>query len=422
MSKQKIKVLTIFGTRKELIKLYPVLDRLKVDENFESIVVSTSQLQEDLDDLCTLFKVKPAHDLNLKRSKKQLSDITNLALSGIDPLLKHHQPDLVLVQGESTSAFAGALASFYNKIPVGHVGAGIRTFNKMKPYPEEVNRRLISTLSELHFTLAAQNAEYLMYEGALPRNIFIAGNIIIDSVNGVAHKTKNILTRYIPPDDLNAYKMILVTSHKNENWGKPLNDLCLALVDLTQAYPDIQIAFPLKFNATVRNTVHKFLDRKERIHLLDQLPYPAFVEAMTRSHLIITDSICIMEEGVALRKPVLLCEEKTGQTEDCLISGVKSVELKRAGIVVEASRLVEDPNAVKNLIGEISLSGDGRAAVRIVEAIRCHFGLGERPKDYSPKLITDKPDKSAMIQRDLNTNFQNKARRPASSGGQIIHS
>jgi UDP-N-acetylglucosamine 2-epimerase (non-hydrolysing) len=419
MSKRKIKILTIFGTRKELIKLYPVLDRLNADENFESIVVTTSQLQEDLDDLCTLFKVKPAHDLNLKRSKKQLSDITNLALSGLDPLLKHHRPDLVLVQGESTSAFAGALAAFYNKIPVGHVDAGVRTFNKMKPYPEEVNRRLVSTLSELHFTTAAQNAEYLLHEGAVPRNVFITGNIIIDSVKSVAHKTKNMLTRYIRPDDLNGYKMILVTSHKKENWGKPLIELCLALVDLTQAYPDIQIAFPLKFNAAVRDTVYKVLKKKERIHLLDQLPYQAFVEAVARSHLMITDSVCIMEEGVALRKPVVLFEEKTGKTESYIMGGVKPIEMKRATIVVETSRLIEDPNAAKNLIGEFSLPGDGHAAERIVQAIRCHFGLGERPKDYSPKVTADKPAKSAMIKRDLNTHVQNNAQHQASGVRQI---
>jgi UDP-N-acetylglucosamine 2-epimerase (non-hydrolysing) len=413
MLEKKIKILTIFGTRKELINLYPVLNMLKADEDFESILVSTSELQEDLDELCALFKIKPAHDLNLKRSKKHLSDITNLALSGLDPLLKHHRPDLILVQGESTSAFAGALAAFYNKIPVGHVGAGVRTFNKMKPYPEEVNRRLVSTLSELHFTTAAQNAEYLLHEGAVPRNVFITGNIIIDSVKSVAHKTKNILTRYIPPDDLNAHKMILVTSHKEGNWGKPLIGLCLALLDLTQAYPDIQIAFPLKFSGAVRDTVYKVLNKKERIHLLDQLPYQAFVEAMARSHLMITDSICIMEEGVALRKPVVLFEEKTGQTESYIMGGVKPIELKRATIVVETSRLIEDPNIVKELIGDFSLSGDGRAAARIVQAIRCHFGLGERPKDYIPKA-TDKPTQSAMIQRGLKTHVQNNAQHQAS--------
>ena len=413
MSKKKIKILTIFGTRKELIKLYPVMNRLKNDEGFESIVVTTSQLQEEINDLCSLFRIKPDYDLNLKRSRKHLSDITNLALSGLDPLLKHHRPDLVLVQGESTSAFTGALASFYNKIPVGHVGAGVRTFNKMKPYPEEVNRRLVSTLSELHFAPAAQNVVYLLHEGAVPRNIFITGNIINDSINGVAHKTKNILTRYIPPDDLSVYKMILVTSHKKENWGKPLKELCLALVDLTQAYPDLQIAFPLKFNAAVRDTVYKALNKKERIHLLDQLPYAAFVGAMAKSHLIITDSICITEEGVALRKPVVLFEEETGQTESDIMGCVKRIGLKRAEIVIEASRLIEDPNASKDLIGELSSAGDGRAAERIVQAIRCHFGMGERPKDYSPKAI-EKPTQSAMIQRDLNTYVQSTARHQAS--------
>jgi UDP-N-acetylglucosamine 2-epimerase (non-hydrolysing) len=183
-------------------------------------------------------------------------------------------------------------------------------------------------------------------------------------------------------------------------------------VDITQAYPDIQIAFPLKFIADVRNTVFKILSKKERIHLLDQLPYQAFVEAMARSHLMMTDSICIVEEGVALRKPVLLFEDKTGLMESSLMGGVKPVEMKRANIVVEASRLIENPNAVKDLIGDFSFSGDGRAAERIVQAIRCHFGMGERPKDYIPKKITHKRTQSAMIQRDLGSNgFHNAGRR-----------
>jgi UDP-N-acetylglucosamine 2-epimerase (non-hydrolysing) len=385
MSKQKIKILTIFGTRKELIKLYPVLEKLKADEDFESIVVTTSQLQEDLDDLYALFKIQPDHDLNLKRSRKQLSDITNLALSGLEPLMKHHQPDLVLVQGESTSAFVGALAAFYNKIPVAHNGAGVRTFKKMAPYPEEANRRLVSTLSDLHFAFNSQNTEYLLHEGAIPKNIFITGNTILDSLLGISRGKRNTLCKHIPPDDLGAFKMILITSHKKDNWGRPLEDLCRALIDLTQAYPDIQIVFPLKFNSNVRDTVFQILKNKERIYLLDQLPYEAFVEAMARSYLIITDSDCIAEEGLALRKPVLLFREKSEPLNSHLAGGVKQIGLKRASIVVETSRLIEDPNASKNLFAEFNLSGDGHAAERVVQAIKHHFGRANRPKDYKPK-------------------------------------
>jgi len=385
MSKQKIKIMTIFGTRKELIKLYPVLDKLKTDEDFESIVVTTSQLQEDLDDLYALFKLTPDHDLNLKRSRKQLSDITNLALSGLEPLMKHHQPDLVLVQGESTSAFVGALAAFYNKIPVAHNGAGVRTFKKMAPYPEEANRRLVSTLSDLHFAFNSQNTEYLLHEGAIPKNIFITGNTILDAMLSISRGKRNTLCKHIPPDDLDAYKMILVTSHKKDNWGKPLVDLCRALIDLTQAYPDIQIAFPLKFTSAVRDTVYKVLKNRERIYLLDQLPYEAFVEAIVRSHLIITDSDCIMEEGLALRKHVLLFREKTEPIAIHLAGSVKMIGLKRASIVVETSRLIEDPNASKNLIAEFNMGGDGHAAERVVQAIKHHFGRANRPKDYKPK-------------------------------------
>jgi len=403
MAKKKVKILTIFGTRKELIKLYPVIDRLKADEDFDSVVVATSQYQEVFDDLYELYGITPDHDLNLRRNRHAFADITNLALSGLEPLLKHHRPDLVLVHGESTSAFAGALASFYNKIQVGHVGAGVRTFNKMQPYPQEVNRRMVSTLSDLHFAANSQNSEYLRYEGAIPNSIFVTGDTIVDSVLNIARKKRNTLCKHMPPDDIDAFKMILVTCHKKENWGKPLKRLCAALIDLTQAYPDVQIVFPLKFNSEVRETVFKILNKKERIHLLDQLPYAAFVEAMVRSHLIITDSDCIVEEGLAVRKPVLLFREKDEATDSHLAGCVKPIGLKRESIVVETSRLIEDQNIARNLIAEFSLGGDGHAAERIVQAVRHHFGLGQRPKDYVPKAI-EKPVQSKTANQTLDTN------------------
>jgi UDP-N-acetylglucosamine 2-epimerase (non-hydrolysing) len=389
MAKKKIKILTIFGTRKELIKLYPVLEKLKTDQGFESIIVTTSQLQESFDDLHFLFNMTPDHDLNLKRDRKHLSDITNLALSGLEPLLKHHQPDLVLVQGESTSAFVGALAAFYNKIPVAHNGAGVRTFKKMDPYPEEANRRLIDSLSDLFFAANSQNTQYLLHGGAIPNNIFITGNTIVDSILDISRRKRNTLCKHIPPDDLNTFKTILVTSHNRSNWEEPLKNLCAALVDIIQAYPDIQIAFPLKFRSDVRDTVYKILKNKERIHLLDQLPYEAFVEAMGKSQLIITDSDCILEEGLALQKPILLFREKTESIDDRLTGSAGAIGLKRASIVIETSRFLENPKASNNWVAEFMPPGDGHAAERIVQAIKHHFGRADRPQDYKPKTKSD---------------------------------
>jgi UDP-N-acetylglucosamine 2-epimerase len=391
MKIEKIKILTIFGTRKELVKLYPVLEKLKADGGFGSTVVTTSQHQEEFDDLFSLFKITPDHDLNIKRSRKYLADITNLSLSGLEPLLKHHQPDLVLVQDESTSAFAGALAAFYNKIPVAHNGAGVRTFNKMEPYPEEVNRRLIDSLSDIFFTADTQHTQYLMYEGAIPNNIFVTGNTIVDSILDISRRKKDTLCKYMSPDDLNTFRTVLVTSNKKENWGKPLNDLCRALIDLTQAYPDIQIAFPLKFSRGVRDTVYKILSDRERIHLLDQLTYEAFVEAMGESQIIVTDSDCIVEEGLVLRKPVLLFREKTESIDNHLTGSVKTIGLKRPDIVIEISRLLENPAASNNLVAEFSSPGDGHAAERIIQAIQHHFGRADRPQDYKPKAQTKVP-------------------------------
>ena len=194
----------------------------------------------------------------------------------------------------------------------------------------------------------------------------------------------------MPPDDIDAYRPILITSQIKANWGKPLRALCHALIDLRQAYPDIQFVFPLKFDSGVRETVDKILKNKERIHLLDQLPYEAFVEAMTRSFLIITDSDCIAEEGLALRKPVLMFQNETRQTGSHLSGGVKQIGLKRAGIVEETSRLIEEPNAPKNLFAEFSMSGDGHASERIVQAIKYYFGRSERPVDYKPKYQEQK--------------------------------
>ena len=264
----------------------------------------------------------------------------------------------------------------------------------MEPYPQEVNRRLVSALSDLHFVFNGGNVQYLIHGGAIPKNIFVTGNTIIDSILSIARRKKNTLARHIPPDDLNTFRTILVTAHKKENWGKPLENLCGALIDLTRAYPDIQIAFPLKYTSEVRDTASKLLKKKERIHLLDQLPVEAFVEGMARSHLIITDSDCIREEGLALKKPVLVFGEgKKGLSDDKPIEGVKPIGSKTDNIVIEASKLIEDAVAYRRMIADHSPFGDGHAAERIVKAVKSHFKLGERPRDFKPKTPTEERSK-----------------------------
>jgi UDP-N-acetylglucosamine 2-epimerase (non-hydrolysing) len=385
MPERKLKILTIFGTRKELIRLYPVIERFRVADDIESILVTTSQHQEPLEDLFALFNIAPDHDLNLKRNKKSLSDITTLALSGIEPTLKLHKPDIVLVQGESTTAFAGAMAAFYYQIPVGHIGAGERTFIKTDPYPQEINRRLVSTLSDLHFVFNAGNTEYLIHEGAIPRNIFVTGNTIIDAVLDIAHRKPNTLCRHISPDDLKAFRLILVTCLKKENRGEPLHNLCQGLLDLTQAYPDIQVAFPMQYESNIREVVLKNLFNNERIHLLDPIPYDTYVEAIVQCHLIITDSDCIMEEGRALKKPVMLFKEAAETDGKSADKGVLLTGLTRENLVIETSRLLEDTIAYRNMIGESQPNGDGHASERIIQAIRYYFDSAERPDDYKPR-------------------------------------
>jgi UDP-N-acetylglucosamine 2-epimerase (non-hydrolysing) len=396
MEKQKIKILTIFGTRPEVIKLYPVLAEMNKDADFESVAVSTSQHREMIDDLFELFNITPDHDLNIIRQKPHLADISTLALSGLDPLMKMHKPDLVLVQGDTTTAFIGALAAFYNQIPVGHVEAGLRSFNKKHPYPEEVNRKLISAVGDLHFAPTDQNAQYLIQEGAVPDNVFITGNTVIDALLDTVNRDSNTLSRYLSPEIWKSYRMILVTSHRRENWGKPLENLCQALVDLTLAFPDIQIVYAVHLNPNVRKTVHKILSDRERIHLLEPLTYETFVEAMSRSHLIITDSGGVQEEGPSLRKPILVFRKVTERPEGLSTGGVKLVGLERQAIVMEASRLLEDPEAYRAMTADHNPYGDGNAAGRITRAIKYYFGMEERPEDFISRVPIQSHQAAAM--------------------------
>jgi len=384
MKRRPLKVIIIFGTRPEVIKLFPVIDELVQNEAFTTVIVSTSQHREMIDDLLDYFSIGVDCDLNIMLEDQSLLDTCNRAISGLDPLLKEHRPDLVLVQGDTTTAFIAALAAFYQRIPVGHVEAGLRSLNKLHPYPEEINRRLISQVCDLHFAPTALNAEHLYKDGIDSERVFITGNTVIDSLLHVVGQGSNDFVKYLPPDVLNSKRMILVTAHRRENWGKPLENLCYALRDLTDAYSDLLVVYPVHLNPNVRKTVFDVLCNRERIHLLDPLPYAPFVEAMSKAYLIITDSGGIQEEGPSFTKPILVFRKVTERPEGVATGGVKIIGLERESLVREASRLLNDPQAYQKMRANGNPYGDGRAAERIVQAIRHHFFGEDRPADFIP--------------------------------------
>ncbi len=379
-----MKIFAIFGTRPEVIKLFPILEKLKKNKNFVTIIVSTSQHREMIQDLFTLFDIDPDHHLGIIQENQSLIDISTRVLAGLDPLLSRHRPDLVLVQGDTNTAFSGALAAFYHKVCVGHIEAGLRSFNKRQPYPEEINRRLITDICDLHFAPTAHNADDLYKEGVDPDDVFITGNTVIDSLFYMASRKRNTLKYYLPDETLKNDRVILVTAHRRENWGIPLENLCRALKDLVESYSDVQIVYPVHFNPNVRKTVYNILNHQERIHLLDPLPYEPFIEAMVKSHLIITDSGGIQEEGPSIGKPILVFRKVTERPEGLLTGGCKLIGLERENIVKETSRLLDDSSVYQNMIANFNPYGDGHAADRIIQAIEYYFDLAKRPDDFKP--------------------------------------
>jgi UDP-N-acetylglucosamine 2-epimerase (non-hydrolysing) len=378
-------VLALFGTRPELIKLYPVLRRLD-PERFRLRVVSTSQHREMIDGLLRLFSITPDHDLNVIRQDQSLADISTRALAGLDPILRQERPDLLLIQGDTTSAFIGALAASYHRIPVGHVEAGLRSFDKLHPFPEETNRRLISVVSDLHFAPLDSNERNLLREGVDPAGIFVTGNTVVDALLETLGRNGHALVRHLAPETVAGRRLVLVTAHRRESFDGPLAELCRGLRELVDAFPDLLVVYPLHLNPNVRRTVQPLLGDHERIRLIEPLPYDAFVEAMAASHLIVTDSGGIQEEAPSLGKPVLVFRQVTEREEGVAAHGAKLVGLSRAALVDEATQLLQNAEVYRAMTRPRHVYGDGQASRRVVQAILHYFGRGERPERFRPAV------------------------------------
>ncbi|MEW6279174.1 MAG: UDP-N-acetylglucosamine 2-epimerase (non-hydrolyzing), partial [Candidatus Eremiobacterota bacterium] len=353
--------MTVFGTRPEAIKMAPVVAALQTHPEFRVTNVVTAQHREMLDQVMDLFGIHPHVDLNIMRPGQTLFGITTRALEGLEQVLLEHRPDLVLVQGDTTTAFVAGLAAFYCKIPVGHVEAGLRTNNRYEPFPEEVNRRLLTTLSDLQFPPTRTSAEVLLSLGLPAESIFQTGNTVIDALNTILTRTPAGLPTDLvdaPPNS----RILLVETHRRENLGRPMQEICEALRTLVQNFTDTLLVFSVHKNPQVREVVFPALSGLERTVLLEPVDYPVLLRLMRESTLILTDSGGIQEEAPALGKPVLVLRRTTERPEGIEAGVSRLVGTDRHTIVEEATRLLTDPQEYRRMSQVANPYGDGRAA------------------------------------------------------------
>ncbi|NLJ71729.1 MAG: UDP-N-acetylglucosamine 2-epimerase (non-hydrolyzing) [Syntrophomonadaceae bacterium] len=362
------KVMVVFGTRPEAIKMAPVVKELEKVADIETIVVVTAQHREMLDQVLYLFDINPKYDLDLMKEKQDLYSITAGVILGLQKIIETEKPDLLLVHGDTSTTFAAALAAFYQKVPVGHVEAGLRTKNKYSPYPEEMNRVLTSRLAELHFAPTDTARENLLAEATANFKIWVTGNTVIDAL------LKVVKEEYILADSLaninTDNRIILVTTHRRENWGNKMKDIYKALLDLVAEFADIELVFPVHMNPIVRDLAVEMLGNKERIHLIEPLDYEPFANLMNKSYMILTDSGGLQEEAPSLGKPVLVLRDTTERPEAVVAGTVKLVGTVRDNIYREAKLLLNDEGEYMKMAKAINPYGDGQAALRIVNVIK----------------------------------------------------
>lgn len=370
----KHKVLTVFGTRPDAIKMAPVVKELaRRKERFDLKVVVTGQHREMLDQVLSIFEITPDYDLAIMQQGQTLAGITTRALEGLETIFAQEKPDAVLAQGDTTTTFVAALAAFYHKAVFGHVEAGLRTGNRFDPFPEEMNRLLTTRLATLHFPPTKESAENLLAEGVSQESVVVTGNTVIDALLSTAQKP------YTPADPELARvlarpgRMVLVTAHRRENWGEPMERICRAVAEISDRFPDLSVVFPMHKNPVVRDTVTAILGDKERVALIEPPDYAPFVKLEQKATLILTDSGGVQEEAPSLGKPVLVMRETTERPEGVAAGTAKLVGTDTVVIAEEASRLLTDQTAYDHMAKAVSPYGDGHAAKRIIDALERYF-------------------------------------------------
>ncbi|AET70902.1 UDP-N-acetylglucosamine 2-epimerase [Desulfosporosinus orientis DSM 765] len=370
------KVMVVFGTRPEAIKMAPVVQALRQKDSILCQVIVTAQHREMLDQVLKLFKIVPDFDLNLMRQGQTLTDITIGALNGLNEIFQRERPDLVLVHGDTTTTFVAALAAFYSKIPVGHVEAGLRTGNKYSPFPEEMNRKLTGTLTDLHFAPTETAKRNLEGEGVAAEKIFVTGNTVIDALLATADPKYQFVDDEIRTilSQKESSRMILVTTHRRENLGEPMRQIYRALRNILDAFSDTYVIFPVHKNPKVREVVTEVLGSHSRVNLIEPLDYEPFVNLMARAHLILTDSGGIQEEAPSLGKPVLVVRDTTERPEAVAAGTVALVGTSYESVFAKLKCLLEDPHAYQKMTMASNPYGDGISAQRIADIIEEYNG------------------------------------------------
>jgi len=378
----KIKIALIFGTRPETIKIFPIISEIKKYPHFiDYKIIVSGQHREMLDQMLGIFQINPDYDLDIMEQGQSLSNITNYSLLGIEKILKKERPSMVLVQGDTTTTFTGALAAFYQKIRIGHIEAGLRTHNKYYPFPEEVNRHLTSVLTDFHFAPTRQSYENLLSEGVKSEDIFISGNTVIDALFLMVKENYIFRETSLKDKKIFKKKIILVTMHRRENWGEPLKKTCRAINKIIDKHSDVSVIFPLHKNPEIRSNVKKILQNRKNILLLDTLDYDDMINLMSKSYIILTDSGGIQEEAPSLGKPVLVLRDETERPEAVEAGVVKLIGTDEERIFSEIDLVLNSREKYMEMSKSINPYGDGKASERIVKKILYNFNLIDQSPD-----------------------------------------
>lgn len=379
---KKLKVMPIFGTRPEAIKMAPlILELKKRAAEFETVVTVTAQHREMLDQVLEIFEITPDYDLDVMQPDQTITTITTNVMNRLEQVIQAEKTDIILVHGDTTTTFAASLAAFYNKTAIGHVEAGLRTWNKYSPYPEEMNRQLTDVLSDLYFAPTLQSKENLLQENHPLEQVYVTGNTAIDALKQtVAQDYQHDILEKV---DFSK-KVILVTMHRRENQGKPMEQVFKAMKDVVAKHPDTEIIYPVHLSPTVQKLAHAAFDGVERVHLIDPLDVVDFHNLAARSHFIMSDSGGVQEEAPSLGKPVLVLRDTTERPEGITAGTLKLVGTEYENVKREMTALLEDENQYQQMAQAKNPYGDGQASRRILDAIAYHFGqLADRPQDFS---------------------------------------
>lgn len=376
----KIKVMTVFGTRPEAIKMAPLVLALQTDERFEAVTTVTAQHREMLDQVLEIFKIVPDYDLNIMHKEQTLTEITANVLTKLDQVIKTVKPDIILVHGDTTTTFAASVAAFYNQVAIGHVEAGLRTWNKYSPFPEEMNRQMTDDLADLYFAPTEESKANLLKENQAAAKIFVTGNTAIDALKQtVSSDYQHELLAKLDP----GHKLILVTMHRRENQGQPMVRVFKTLLEVVEQRPEVEVIYPVHLSPKVQKLAHEILGKHERIHLIAPLDVVDFHNLAAKSYFIMTDSGGVQEEAPSLGKPVLVLRDTTERPEGVSAGTLKLVGTEPAKVKAAMLELLDDPNVYQQMAQAQNPYGDGQASQRILAAIAYHFGLSEqRPKEF----------------------------------------